>query len=713
MNIALNEPGDWHAVTVSGFGQEAVYPLALRFVGYRGTEVTSATPWFMNLDEDPLVVELGFEDLDRMVIEAVARDGMPGAWYGLHDLLVSVGPEDEQQTALLRFDSDTLRRAPDVGRDLGVEWGLGEGAFTTKRKRAVEHHSTSSRKAEGIATHAPGASDNPSVMAAGLPLIQPTVERTGDGPDSDSFPGDPHMAVGRTRVVTVINSEVQIYDKNLSAVSSGNPSLQDLFGSSGLADPRVVFDEDTDRFFISATDLSSRLFLAASPVDDGVNVIGGTGWTTMSFSTSAGVDAGKIPEHPTLGVNAEGVFLSAFMFSVIGSTSTIFSVDKASFLAGAPIQVNAFRGLIVDSEAIQPCVTGLNEDTSEFFVSRVNRERLRVYRLNPPLTNPTLFQVGLVPVPSHFPPPSAPQPGSSLEIDTVNARLHNAVMRHGSIWTAHTVGLASDSDNASIRWYEIDPESLIALQVGTISDEDLSFYFPTIAVNARRGVLVGFGGSGENSFVSSYCAARGDHDPPGETSLPLMWAAGTGPYEEVDQQGFNRWGDYSATAFDPFSETRIWTIQARASTAIDEWRTRIGEFSFCEEITNYCIAAPNSTGLGAEMGFQGNTSISSDSLVLTASQLPAEIPGLFFLGTLQVQAVFGNGFRCAAGAVTRLFPLSATDASGFVSRAVDLSSMGIAVSPGDRLNFQFWYRDSAAGGLGFNLTDGLEIEFCP
>jgi hypothetical protein len=27
--------------------------------------------------------------------------------------------------------------------------------------------------------------------------------------------------------------------------------------------------------------------------------------------------------------------------------------------------------------------------------------------------------------------------------------------------------------------------------------------------------------------------------------------------------------------------------------------------------------------------------------------------------------------------------------------------------------FQFWYRDPAAGGAYFNLSDGLEITFCP
>ena len=32
------------------------------------------------------------------------------------------------------------------------------------------------------------------------------------------------------------------------------------------------------------------------------------------------------------------------------------------------------------------------------------------------------------------------------------------------------------------------------------------------------------------------------------------------------------------------------------------------------------------------------------------------------------------------------------------------------IDPGDLWHFQFWYRDP---GAGFNLSNGLRVEFCP
>ena len=35
------------------------------------------------------------------------------------------------------------------------------------------------------------------------------------------------------------------------------------------------------------------------------------------------------------------------------------------------------------------------------------------------------------------------------------------------------------------------------------------------------------------------------------------------------------------------------------------------------------------------------------------------------------------------------------------------------IAPGTTWNFQAWFRDPAAGGSGFNLSNGLELTFLP
>ena len=54
-----------------------------------------------------------------------------------------------------------------------------------------------------------------------------------------------------------------------------------------------------------------------------------------------------------------------------------------------------------------------------------------------------------------------------------------------------------------------------------------------------------------------------------------------------------------------------------------------------------------------------------------------------------------------------------------VARALDFTAPptnagGGQINPGSTWNFQFWFRDPMGpGGNGFNLSDGLQVDFCP
>jgi hypothetical protein len=52
--------------------------------------------------------------------------------------------------------------------------------------------------------------------------------------------------------------------------------------------------------------------------------------------------------------------------------------------------------------------------------------------------------------------------------------------------------------------------------------------------------------------------------------------------------------------------------------------------------------------------------------------------------------------------------------SGTAQRALDLTSGPLSnTQVGDTQHFQLWYRDPALGGANYNLTDALEVTFCP
>lgn len=128
----------------------------------------------------------------------------------------------------------------------------------------------------------------------------------------------------------------------------------------------------------------------------------------------------------------------------------------------------------------------------------------------------------------------------------------------------------------------------------------------------------------------------------------------------------------------------------------------------------YCPGAPNSVGPGAVLSSTGSTSIGNADLWLHTTGLPANQFGLHFYGPTQMDIPFGNGTRCIGPPLVRLKPVH-TGALGEMSDLIDnsLLPVGGTVVVGDTRNFQCWYRDPAAGGALFNLSNGLNVVFTP
>lgn len=130
--------------------------------------------------------------------------------------------------------------------------------------------------------------------------------------------------------------------------------------------------------------------------------------------------------------------------------------------------------------------------------------------------------------------------------------------------------------------------------------------------------------------------------------------------------------------------------------------------------TNFCPATPNSTGQPAAIHFGGTPSVSRNDGQLLVMFCPPSTTGLFIAGDQQGQVPFGNGTRCATGQLLRLGTIH-VGSNGAGSSALDLHLPPAAdnVVAGSRWNFQFAYRDVAAGGAMFNASDAIAVEFVP
>jgi hypothetical protein len=105
--------------------------------------------------------------------------------------------------------------------------------------------------------------------------------------------------------------------------------------------------------------------------------------------------------------------------------------------------------------------------------------------------------------------------------------------------------------------------------------------------------------------------------------------------------------------------------------------------------------------------------------VITATSMPNS-SALYFQGTARTNggagAIFGDGLRCAGGAVVRLgTKINAGGTSSYPSGAdVHIGIKG-ANSAGGVRDYQVWYRNAASycTPSTFNLSNGLETTWTP
>lgn len=119
---------------------------------------------------------------------------------------------------------------------------------------------------------------------------------------------------------------------------------------------------------------------------------------------------------------------------------------------------------------------------------------------------------------------------------------------------------------------------------------------------------------------------------------------------------------------------------------------------------------------GARLTATGGASLSLDTMVLRAWRMSGDT-ALFFQGDGPVDLPFGDGKRCAGGAVLRLAVLG-TDSSGRARHPsvgeTRLAERGRVTTPGTRY-YQVWYRDpeSFCTPAEFNLTNAVRIDWQP
>ncbi|MEM7204821.1 MAG: hypothetical protein AAF628_31485 [Planctomycetota bacterium] len=573
----VNVRGLWIARcgTLGGAGREVAV------IGRRNGVAVGRTVWRDESGDQPTWWAVELPGVDRLEFESASATPN-GGWYVIDDLALELDVAGATRAVVADF----------VGLEPGARLaGAQEFALALDGERdagfRAELQPTAPDHRPPSPVHTPEPAVSPTTVATpparrGRAVSGGTPRQTRDGLvlgrgfvgpsnyDVGTVPvADTNGAVGPNHYVATPNGHLAIYDR-----FTGQKVLDDLaqttfWGIGGqLGDPRVLYDHHHDRFLLIASDWAARIYFAYSLTADPT-----AGWFKTSFNTAQGADAGRWPDYPTLGLDANGIYLAATMVPAGAAlTATIFAIDKAPLLRATPAlgTITAWRRLPNDW-AVQPCVT-FGPSSGAYLVSTGATPEIRLRRVSGPLTNPSLLELGLVDIPPYQQSPNAPQRGSSTSLRPGSSRLMNAVYRNEAVWTVHDVAVEG---KASVRWYQIDPNSVSLRQAGNVTDPVRSYFMPSLSVNVWDDLLIGFTGSSPSEYPSVYATGRRPSYPAGRTDPPVLLRAGTSPFTAVS----GRWGDYSATGIDPRDDATFWTIQEYA-TARDVWANWIQELRY-------------------------------------------------------------------------------------------------------------------------------------
>jgi hypothetical protein len=519
-----------------------------------------------------------------------------------------------------------------------------------------------------------------SLLLAGpmsaAPLVGIGQNFTGSilGVNAFSLPPDSNGAVGPNHFVEFINGRLAVYSKTSGAVVK---SLTDItfWRQAGLTfpagwdvtDPRLVYDPTVQRWFAAEVDFdpsgfinTNRFLLAISASADPTGA-----WKAVAIPTDPG--ANNFGDFPTLGLDANGVYLSANLFSASGNAvgSTLLSLPKAGLLLSSPVITNrtwfgvlslASRGYIlqpavcVDGSAAGHVLAtgGLGFDVNTGnLVTNTTLVSCTIQNAAGP-GSATLSSSTSIAVPGYTAPLNPFQPDGSDNLDDGDSRFSASVCRVGGVLFA--VHGTEVNNLAAIRWYRINAANNLVLESGTITNATLDLFYPSIAANTNGTIVIGFNGSSLSSYVSSYAVVGQTVNGLTTFGSPMLLKAGTASYQDtpgVDPSFYtSRWGDYSATSVDPSDPTTFWTIQMYPSGS-DVWSTQItqiftvpGPVKLTVGMTgaNLVVSWPGSAPL---LQLQSTTSLTPSAWSpvtqtpvttdgVTSVQLPANGPEQFF-----------------------------------------------------------------------------------
>lgn len=470
--------------------------------------------------------------------------------------------------------------------------------------------------AQKAAANAAAARIAERTSAPAGPALAPALLRNWGGQrDTNAAPSDSTGAIGTTRYIELVNARAAIYSRT-SNTPTASGSLLNLTGcatqgcTDNVFDPQVIWDPGTNRFFYATDDIvsSSENLLDIGFSTSATPTLSAGSWCRYSLNFGS-----TFPDYPKLGDTKNFQLIGVNAFSGTSFTgSHIAWVSKPPSGSGCPAPSTFKTG---DSSTLKNAngtnaftpVPGNQIDTgaSGWAVARpasipsAGATFLTLFKVTKSSTGAaTIPATGTaVPVSAYKVPASAPQPGTSFTLDTLDARNTQAVLAvdpvHGGVlalWTQHTV---FGGAGAQVRWYEINPATHGLIQHGTVSSSSLFTFDAAVSPDRRvNGTSSKFGGNMVIDAVQSSATVLPAIKVASKVGTNAISALVTAATSAAPDTGFDctmsgtglcRWGDYAAATPDPSSPTtgttgQVWgssmLAAAGGSASSSGWTTR-------------------------------------------------------------------------------------------------------------------------------------------
>lgn len=401
--------------------------------------------------------------------------------------------------------------------------------------------------------------------------------------DTGYFPPDGGIAAGPYQVVEVVNSSINVYDKNGNLLSS--QTLNNFFsglgtpGSDFLYDPSIYYDQGTGRFWVLATSdhdspNRSNHLIGVSFASDVTQ-----GWLiyALDATVDGGNSSGNWCDYPHMGMDADAIYISCNQFSFPTSNASfqyakVRVITKDQFINDACCGWWDFWNLkegflnLSTSFTVRPALERwVGFGAGDFWVdaegSGGSGDTLKVWQLtnatdccdgssNGPTLNGNEQGVG-----SYDSAPAAAQPNGVTGLDTGGTRILYATYQFGHLSVGQTISCSNGGTHACAAFTEMDVSGYPSMSnvndwVWNQSGEDV--YYPFVDQNANSDKTMVYTRSDSGS---TYPGAYYRGIPSSTTCTSCLdgegtMAAGQANYSVIDGSGRNRWGDYQGASND-------------------------------------------------------------------------------------------------------------------------------------------------------------------